>query len=142
MVGVNDGTATATASGGSGNFSFTWSNGMTSNPIMGLAPGNYSVTVTDANGCTSTASTMVNSVNCGAFFANLNIENIECFGANNGTATAVAAGGNMPLSYVWSTGATTASVQNLPAGAISVSITDAIGCLVQLSGNIVQPTQC
>ncbi|GEM_PF-1643125 len=141
VLGVNDGTVTVNASGGGGSFVYLWNNGMITNPITGLAPGTYSVTVTDANGCTTTASSTVNSVNCGAFTASLNVVNNPCFGANDGTATAVTTGGNLPVTYSWSNGATTASVQNLSVGPISVSITDGLGCLVELSGNVVQPSQ-
>ncbi|MCF8246827.1 MAG: T9SS type A sorting domain-containing protein [Saprospiraceae bacterium] len=141
MAGENDGAATANASGGGGNFSYLWSNGMSTNPITGLAPGNYSVTTTDANGCTASASTTINSVNCGGFSANLAVTNLNCFGANNGTASAVPSGGTSPVTYLWSNGAATASIQNLPAGAISVSVTDGLGCLVQLDGTVTQPAQ-
>ncbi len=139
--GANDGTATANSSGGVASYNYSWSNGMTGSSISALAPGTYTVTTTDANSCTATASTTVNSVSCASFTANLTVNNLTCFGSNNGTATAVPNGGNQPLTFAWSNGVITASVQNLPAGPITVSITDGIGCLVQLSGNITQPAQ-
>jgi hypothetical protein len=141
VVGQNDGTATASASGGSGNFSFSWSNGMSGNPITGLAPGNYTVTATDVSGCQSTASTTVNSVNCGAFSADLAIVNPTCFGVPNGSAAVSVNGGTSPLDYEWSNGATGDQVSNLSAGAIGVTVTDEIGCALQLSGLITQPSQ-
>ena len=58
-TGANDGTATAAPSGGAAPYTFLWSNGGTTATITGLAPGSYSVTITDANGCTATASTDV-----------------------------------------------------------------------------------
>lgn len=141
MLGQNDGTATASAGGGTGQFTYFWSNGMGGNPITGLSPGSYTVTVTDASGCTSSTTTTINSVNCGAFSGSLNIQNLDCFGANDGFAMAVINGGNSPFSFDWSNGATTQQVQNLPAGPISVSITDGLGCVVQLTGQISQPLQ-
>ncbi len=48
-----DGTATVVASGGTGPYTYAWSNGMTTSSISGLAAGNYSVIITDATGCTS-----------------------------------------------------------------------------------------
>ncbi|NUO01777.1 MAG: T9SS type A sorting domain-containing protein, partial [Saprospiraceae bacterium] len=48
--------------------------------------------------------------------------------ANNGTATAVAVGGTAPLSYLWNTGDTTATVQQLAPGTYTVTVTDANGC--------------
>src|SRR5207244_2273136 len=58
--GGSNGTATASQSGGTGPFSFHWSNGASTNPATGLAMGSYCVTVTDVNNCTATACTSVN----------------------------------------------------------------------------------
>ena len=52
--GGNNGSATASASGGTPGYTYSWSNGGTGATISGLAPGNYTVTATDANGCTAT----------------------------------------------------------------------------------------
>src|SRR5690606_35600570 len=51
--GENNGTATVTATGGTGDYTYTWSNGQTTTTptVGGLAPGTHSVTVTDSNGC-------------------------------------------------------------------------------------------
>jgi hypothetical protein len=54
-AGASDGTATANVSGGSTPYTYLWSNGATTSSISGLAPGTYCVTVTDANGCDTTA---------------------------------------------------------------------------------------
>ncbi len=58
-AGVNDGTATAAATGGTGGYTFAWNNGGNTPTISGLAPGNYSVTVTDGNQCTISGSASV-----------------------------------------------------------------------------------
>lgn len=58
-IGNNDGAVNITVSGGVINYSFVWSNGATTEDISGLSAGTYSVTVTDANGCTETASANV-----------------------------------------------------------------------------------
>ena len=50
--GTNDGSATATASGGTATYSYAWSTGSTLATITGLTAGTYSITATDANGCT------------------------------------------------------------------------------------------
>src|SRR5438874_12290619 len=58
--GFNNGTATATASGGTGNLTYNWTpSGGTNANATGLAPGVYTVTVTDANGCTQTATVTI-----------------------------------------------------------------------------------
>ncbi|HLO55289.1 MAG TPA: T9SS type A sorting domain-containing protein [Saprospiraceae bacterium] len=60
---VNDGTATAVANGGTSGYTYLWSNGETTSTIIGLAPGIYTVVVTDANGCTALQTVTVNSFN-------------------------------------------------------------------------------
>jgi hypothetical protein len=59
--GVNNGEATATVTGGVGPYTYLWSNGQTSNPAILLAVGSYTVTVTDANGCTVSGNVVVTS---------------------------------------------------------------------------------
>jgi gliding motility-associated-like protein len=59
--GLPNGIATAAATGGSGNYSYNWSNGATGNSVTGLEAGSYSVIVTDQNGCTANAQVSVAS---------------------------------------------------------------------------------
>jgi hypothetical protein len=58
---ANDGTASVSSSGGSGNSSYTWSNGSTGAFVSGLSQGTYTVTVTDVNGCTNTCTSIIYS---------------------------------------------------------------------------------
>ncbi|MBC7884475.1 MAG: T9SS type A sorting domain-containing protein [Saprospiraceae bacterium] len=62
-----------------------------------------------------------------------------CAGVNNGSATAVPAGGTTPYTYVWNNGATGAQVFNLPAGLAIVTVTDNIGSTSTASTNISSP---
>lgn len=59
-VACNDGTAAVVVSGGTPNYTYSWSNGATTDSIGGLAPGTYDVTVTDANGCSVNLNSTVN----------------------------------------------------------------------------------
>ncbi|MDP5170135.1 MAG: T9SS type A sorting domain-containing protein, partial [Bacteroidia bacterium] len=114
------------ASGGMAPFTFLWSNGDTSSSITGLAPGTYSVVVTDANGCTANESITLTQPS--AISSTLTISSaISCFGANDG-GLVVAASGLNPFTYLWSNGDTSSSITGLLAGTYSVSITDANGC--------------
>ena len=123
----NNGTATATASGGPSPFSYSWSNGSSSASINNLAPGNYTVTVTAANGCFDSETITIDEVSC-SLSASTSQTNVTYFGSNNGTATATASGGPNPFSYSWSNGSSSASINNLAPGNYTVTITAANGC--------------
>ncbi len=136
--GANNGTATASPTGGSGNYGFVWSNGGLTATITGLAPGTYTVSVTDANNCTAVQTVNVAAFNC-AVSASITGANASCFGNNDGQATAILSGGQSPYSYLWSNGATTATAGNLAAGTYTVTGTDAAGCSAVQSISILQP---
>jgi len=104
-------------------YSYTWSNGATANTITNLASGTYTVTVTDALGCSHSESATVNPV--------LKITSSSvCAGSSNGTASAELAGGTAPVSYTWNTGQTGPTLSNLGSGTYLVTATDANGCSV------------
>ena len=128
--GVNDGTATASPVGGVAPYAFSWSNGEETSSITNLAPGTYTVNVTDSNNCVTNQSVTVNSVDC-AISSTSQATDVTCPGGSNGTASVSVVGGFEPLSYAWSNNATTTSVSDLTAGNYSVTITDAAGCIAQ-----------
>jgi hypothetical protein len=137
--GQNDGTASASPSGGTVGYTYAWDNGGTTQTISGLAPGNYNVVVTDANGCIAVQTVTVNAFNC-ILAANISGTNLSCNAANNGAAEAIITAAVDPVSYAWSNGATTASVNNLAAGLYTVNVTDGNNCPAVLSINITEPT--
>lgn len=135
---ANNGTMTANPSGGTGPYTYLWSNGETTKTITGLSAGNYDVIVTDANGCTGTGNDSI---------ANPSAITLAAVGVNatsanpvNGRVHAVVAGGNAPYTYAWSTGDTTRYVYNLGAGTYTVTVTDANGCTATDSVTITQPS--
>ncbi len=72
----NDGTATATAFGGTAPYTYNWSDGQTTATAINLAPGTYTVVVTDANGCMTTLSVLVDNevgINDLSNLTNLNV---------------------------------------------------------------------
>ncbi|OFY70837.1 MAG: hypothetical protein A3G23_11995 [Bacteroidetes bacterium RIFCSPLOWO2_12_FULL_37_12] len=136
--GNSDGTATVSiVSGGTPGFTFIWNDGQTTATATGLTSGNYNVTVTDSNGCTSSAIATV--LNIGAPTASTSTTDVSCNGGADGSANVTASGGTSPYTYLWSTGATTAVVSNLTAGIFNVTVTDAVGCDAPASVVITEP---
>lgn len=135
--GAATGTATAVPAGGTGVYSYLWSNGGTTANISNLAAGSYTVTVT-AGTCVATGSYTVvapSQINVNAS------SGVSCFGAANGAATAVASGGTGTLNYTWSNTATTASLSNLTAGTYSVTVRDANQCSATATTVVSTPAQ-
>gem|GEM_PF-744659 len=126
---ICDGTAVATANGGTAPYTFAWSNGgTTSNPIN-LCPGVVTLIVTDANGCTATASAAIpNTSSLGISIAQS--ATISCNGDCNGIATLAVSGGVSPFAYQWDDPnlQTTATASGLCAGTFNVTVTGADGC--------------
>ena len=137
--GGNDGEATASAMGGTTAYTYAWSNAATTANITGLAAGTYSVTVTDANGCTDSASVTITEPAV-LVAATAVDDNVSCNGGNDGEATASATGGTTTYSFAWSSGATSATASNLAAGTYTVTVTDANGCTDTETVTITEPT--
>ena len=135
--GGEDGTATVVVTGGTSPYTYTWSNGVTTSDLSGLVAGSYSVTVTDANGCTSECTVVVSepvalSAVCSSTAA-------SCSGGEDGTATVVVTGGTSPYTYTWSNGVTTSDLSGLVAGSYSVTVTDANGCTSECTVVVSEP---
>ncbi|MEZ0184442.1 MBG domain-containing protein [Flavobacterium oncorhynchi] len=123
-----NGTATVTPAGGTGTKTYLWSNGATTATATGLTTGNYSVTVKDANLCSTTITGIFVGTPADALGGNISTTPVSCFGGSNGTATVTPSGGTGTKTFEWSTGAKTATVTGLIAGTYSVTITDQNGC--------------
>lgn len=131
------GAITSTLSGGVAPYTYLWSNNATSANITDLEPGTYSLTATDSNGCIATASTTVQQGN--ALELQLFPEGVSCHGDNDGAIFTMVSGGMLPYSYAWSNGKTTGWIDDLVAGAYSLTVTDANGCFVSQSAGVEQP---
>lgn len=138
-LGNNDGTATAQPQGGVGPYSYLWSNGATDQTITGLPPGAYTVTITDANGCTTQETATVNSFTC-AINATVSVQHITCFGDKNGEATVAIQNGLEPFTIVWSNGAEGPTASGLSPGAYTVSITDENNCPTTANVAVTEPS--
>jgi gliding motility-associated-like protein len=138
------GAATVTAAGGTAPYTYSWNTipVQTASTASNLMAGTYTVTVTDANGCTKTASVTITQPSA-PLTANMTSQiNVACLGNSTGSATVIAAGGTPPYSYSWNSAPaqTAATANNLPAGTYTVTITDINSCVQNAQATITQPT--
>ncbi|MCU0345360.1 MAG: M12 family metallo-peptidase [Saprospiraceae bacterium] len=125
---VSTSTITVTASGGTGNLQYSIGGAFqASNTFSGVANGAYTVTVSDANGCTATTTALV-AVNTLVVSASI-MEGISCFGENDGVITVSTAGGTAPFQYAMNGGTPQSSniFMNLVPGTYSFQVVDADG---------------
>ena len=145
-TGDQNGTATASGSGGTGALSYQWdaaTGNQTGATATGLGAGTYSVTVTDANGCSDEGSVTISDPTA-VVMDNVVATDLACNGDQDGTATASGSGGTGSLSYQWdaATGNQTgATATGLGAGTYSVTVTDSNGCTDIGSVTITEPTE-
>jgi Zn-dependent metalloprotease len=131
---------------GTAPFTIVWAHGPTSQNLTNLTAGLYSVTVTDATGCSASTSITLTEPTLftwsAAVTSNYNGYGVSCAGGTDGVATASGSGGAPPYSYLWDANAgnqTTAIATNLAAGTYFVTITDANGCGGSTSVTLTEP---
>ena len=148
--GGSNGAIDITPSGGTAPYTYDWDNDGAETPdndpqdLSGLAAGTYTVTVTDANGCTTTASATITQP-AAALAATETHVNVLCFGGTTGSIDLSVTGGTAPYTYDWDNdGAETPDndpqdLSGLAAGTYTVTVTDANGCTTTASVTIEQP---
>ncbi|PJJ07284.1 gliding motility-associated-like protein [Flavobacterium sp. 1] len=129
--GIHDGSIVLNINGGVSPVKVLWDD----NPTAGssrfnLAAGTYSVTISDGQPCSITASFVIIEPQPLALTANLT-NAFDCTNANSGAINLLVSGGTPPFAYVWSNGVTTEDLANIPAGNYLVTVTDARGCKKQ-----------
>jgi Secretion system C-terminal sorting domain/SprB repeat len=133
------GAATVGVKGGQTPYTYLWSNAGTTQRIIALSSGTYSVTVTDKNGCTATTSVTI-TTSAGLTVGVGSLSNISCYGAGNGSASISVSGGSSPYTYTWSPNvSTTSSAGGLAPASYVVSVKDRNGCYSEISFSITQP---
>jgi gliding motility-associated-like protein len=143
--GFSNGSIDMTVTGGSGTYSYLWSNGETTKDVSGLTQGKYFVTVTDMYGCSTIDSAVINlppPLTVNVVKSNYNGLSISCFGLADGSITVTPLTGEGPFTYLW-TGpdgytATAGNITALKAGTYTVTVTDANMCTVT---EIIEMTQ-
>jgi len=139
---VNEGSLTANVTGGRYPLSYLWSNGQTTSTISNLAPGTYSVTITDRYGKVVHAIDSVQTLNDSSCLILVSFTTTPtCPMAKNGALSASEIGGRNPVKYLWSTGDTTTNVNNLAPGNYDLTVTDKYGRQVTATGTVEGYTQ-
>ncbi|MEE4177750.1 MAG: HYR domain-containing protein [Bacteroides sp.] len=115
--------------GGTPPYSFNWSNGATTQNISELFAGTYSAIIEDANGCLLDLEVEITEPDA-LYISDIVIEGVLCMVDEEGSIQFSVGGGVTPYTYLWSNGATTAGLVNVPGGDYWVEVTDANGCLL------------
>jgi hypothetical protein len=124
---ATNGAVTAIVSGGKTPYRYEWTaTTLNTDNITGLAAGNYFVRITDANNCVVQGT--VNLPQPANVIITTSAINPSCHNGANGSIDLTISGGKPTFTYLWSNGATSEDLTNLPAGTYSVSITDGSGC--------------
>jgi len=135
--GNSTGSIDLSVSGGTSPYTYSWTGGTTTQDRSGLAAGTYTVTVTDANGCTKTTSVTITQPT--VLSLSTTQSNVLCNGGSTGSIDLTPSGGTPAYTYSWTGGATTQDRTNLVAGTYTVTVTDANGCTKTISVTITQP---
>jgi gliding motility-associated-like protein len=134
--------------GGTSGYTYQWSNStslfsQTGASLLNVVADNYSVTVTDAKGCSYTTTGIVNQPPLLTLATTA--VNVNCYGGSDGSIDLIVAGGTGPYSYVW-TNALSAVVSNtqdlssIPASNYTVVVSDNLGCTKTISQEVTEPS--
>lgn len=140
----SDGTIVVAGAGGTpgalgDGYTYFWSNGQTTSAANTLPASWVTVTVTDGNNCTGTASFIIAEPS--QLTGNAISTNASCFQTTDGTITSNPSGGTSPYAFLWTNAQTTQIASNLGAGIYSCTITDANGCTAVTVGLVSEPSE-
>ncbi len=136
------GSAYVSPTGGVGPYTYLWdvnAANQTTDTATNLAAGSYDVTITDVNGCDTTATVSVfepQVLGVGV----IGFDNPQCNGDSTGTISTTTQGGTLPYTYLWSNTETTSNISDLPAGFYGLTVTDGNGCTATASTTLFEPT--
>ena len=148
-IGVNSASLTSVVLGGTPGYTYLWDDNSVAPQLTATAShllaGIYTVTVTDARGCTASDTEDIDSTTntMNVIIDSLTLMNISCFGDNDGAVNAITTGAHAPYTYQW-TGpngfySTTSSISSLYAETYSVTVSDTNNCTVNTSINLTEP---
>lgn len=136
--GADDATITIAPTGGVAPYTILWSTNDTGNTISNLAPGNYTVTITDANFCSITEDVTI--IEPAILTATGTQTDVSLYNGTDGEAVVAMTGGTAPYTYTWTPAvSSTDTASNLAAGTYTVVVTDANGCTTTHIFTITEP---
>ncbi len=136
--GNSTGSIDLTVSGGVAPYVYAWSNQAVSEDLTNIPSGVYTVTATDANGCTTTQTVTITQPQAPLSLSTTQV-NVLCFGNSTGSVNLTATGGTAPYTFLWSNNGTAEDPTGMAAGWYGVTVTDANGCVDTTSVIITQP---
>jgi gliding motility-associated-like protein len=142
--GNSTGSIDLTVTGGTVGYEYDWTNGGfvllsdTSQDLTNIPADDYTVFVTDANGCQETITATITEPAAPLALSGI-VDDVNCFGTNDGAIDAAITGGTVPYTYSWSNGATTEDITAIPAGTYTLTITDDNGCTISETWDVIQP---
>lgn len=139
-----NGSITGNFTGGTGQLSYLWDSGQTTSSIGGLTAGTYTLTVTDENGCTLTPPAVTINEPL-ELTVNGFIQQVSCYGYNNGRIQTTPIGGNGGYVYTWEHDGVLinyndAIISNLSPGVYDLHLEDSLGCDYYNSWTVTQPS--
>ncbi len=132
--GAADGIVKINPTGGKAPYSYIWSHNQIFGELNNLEPGDYRVTVSDANLCEEVIELTITEPEPLEMDVDLFI--IECDGSRGGM-TAHVSGGLRPYQYLWSTGDSTITISELAPGTYHVTVTDANQCTISMGDLVI-----
>ena len=136
--GETNGQASIQVNGGTPIYTYSWSNGATTQNVFQLAAGNYTVTVTDNNGCQT--SSMITIIEPDPIVIDLEPTHLLCYDEHTGSIEATVSGGTPDYQYNWSNFLHNEDIEQLGAGTYTLSVTDSRGCTHSESTTLTQPS--
>ncbi len=140
--GTASGSVTVIASGGTPGFSYEWSNGSTSATNSPITAGTYTVTITDAIGCTTVGQVTVSEPTTYVSLSVDSIIKVECLGGTTGAIYLTTQGGTPGYTYTWNNNQSTEDIINLSSGTYTVTVIDHNGCTLVETFTVPQVPHC
>lgn len=137
MCDMNSGSIEITPMGGTEPYTYLWSNGSTAEDLFNISAGEYTVTITDDNGCSEFESfSITNIITLDLTSAASN----ETCGQSNGSIDLTINVAFGTVSFLWNTGETTEDLLNIPAGFYECIVSDEAGCTEEISFELINET--